>query len=84
MQYHQIHSLALLGLTFSGAATATQGGSVASHLFAIGTVLFSFNIYFTSFLNPAGKLKKVVGPLTPIGGMTLMAGWVSLAWARPT
>ena len=42
-------------------------------VFAVGTVLFSFGIY-ASIITGLSALTY----FTPIGGLTLMAGWVSL------
>lgn len=84
MHYHLTHTLALLALTFSGAATATKAGTVAAHLFTFGILGFSFGIYTTSFLTPGSKLRKFIGPLTPLGGLTLIAAWISLAFTGKT
>jgi len=50
--------------------------TAAGGLFIAGTVLFSGSLYLISL---AGV--KAVGPVTPIGGVALMAGWACLAIA---
>lgn len=82
MQYQLVHTLALVGLTFSGTAAASHPGKVAAHLFTLGILGFSFGIYTSTFLPPESRLKKVVGPITPIGGLTLIAAWLSLGWIK--
>jgi uncharacterized membrane protein YgdD (TMEM256/DUF423 family) len=84
VQYHMWHSLALLGIawftesrpeTNSGAAQA-KWGHRAGFLFALGLVLFSGSLYvfgLTQSLPMSG--------LPPAGGMALMAGWLTLAFA---
>lgn len=43
--------------------------------FFIGVLLFSGSIYILSLTT-----QKWAGPITPIGGLFLIAGWVWLAW----
>ena len=49
---------------------------VPAVLFSVGIVGFSGSIYW---LVLSSSQKKIVGPITPIGGLFLIAGWVSLA-----
>ena len=48
-------------------------------LFLVGTILFSGSIYLL-VLSP----QRWLGPITPIGGLFLIAGWVSLAYVLTT
>lgn len=67
--YQLVHAVALLALS------ATDRASRALAILWIGgIVLFSGSIYFLS-LSEA----KWLGPVTPIGGLMLLAGWVLLA-----
>ncbi len=43
--------------------------------FIIGTILFSFSIYGLSLSAAKEKKLKFLGPITPIGGLFLVAGW---------
>jgi uncharacterized membrane protein YgdD (TMEM256/DUF423 family) len=43
--------------------------------FIIGTILFSFSIYGLSLSAAKEKKLKFLGPITPIGGLLLVAGW---------
>ncbi|KAF5218891.1 hypothetical protein ECC02_008155 [Trypanosoma cruzi] len=49
----------------------------AFHLLLLGTTLFAGTIYATSLGVPGG----VIGRLTPVGGVTLMLGWLTVALA---
>ena len=71
-QYHLLHSVVLLALALYAAQSgrAIQWPAI---LFTIGIVLFSGSIYLL-VLTPA----KWLGPVTPVGGLFLVAGWVSL------
>jgi uncharacterized membrane protein YgdD (TMEM256/DUF423 family) len=76
--YHLLHSVALLALGLYG---ATTGRSVAlpGVLFAAGVLLFSGSIYGLVLTS-----QRWLGPVTPIGGVLMIAAWLSLiALARP-
>ena len=68
-KYQFYHSLAiLLAVTRAG-----PGAKLPCTLFSIGTAIFSGSLY-TLVLTGNRKL----GAVTPIGGLTLIAGWFSL------
>ncbi|KAF1999528.1 DUF423-domain-containing protein [Amniculicola lignicola CBS 123094] len=74
-QYQLMHSLAL---TFT-AALAPQN-TIAMGLFTAGISMFSGSLYLLT-LDPQ-RWGKIVGPVTPIGGLCLIGGWVALAVAK--
>lgn len=47
-------------------------------LLFIGTLLFSVSIYFLSVQDILGVELKFLGPVTPIGGLLMIIGWVIL------
>jgi uncharacterized membrane protein YgdD (TMEM256/DUF423 family) len=71
-QYHLLHSVALLAL-----ALYARVGEVSirwpAGLFLAGIVLFSGSIYLLLLTQ-----MRWLGPVTPIGGLCLIAGWGSL------
>jgi len=72
--YHLVHAVALLGVA---TALASSGGGVHSPvvwLFTAGIVLFSGSLYYLSLTNA-----KWVWPITPLGGLCFLAGWLYLA-----
>lgn len=76
--YQMVHSAALLatGLRIAGPSTA---GILAGLLFAGGITAFSGSIYALVLIdNP--KYKKILGPITPLGGLLFVAGWTCLAF----
>ena len=76
--YHLLHSVVLLALGLFAVSTQRSVGLPAS-LLAGGILLFSGSIY-ALVLTQQGWL----GPVTPIGGLLLLAGWASLFWlVRP-
>jgi len=50
--------------------------TVAGIAFVAGIVLFSGSLYLLAFGAP-----RILGPLTPLGGVALIAGWLALATA---
>ncbi|MGO3261845.1 MAG: DUF423 domain-containing protein [Mesonia sp.] len=44
-------------------------------LFIVGTFLFSFSIYGLCITSAKGNKIKALGPITPLGGLLLVAGW---------
>jgi uncharacterized membrane protein YgdD (TMEM256/DUF423 family) len=74
VQYHFFHTLALLGL----AALMQRLGdkpllAASGYLFMAGIVLFSGSLYLLALGGP-----RWLGPVTPIGGLGFMAGWLLL------
>ena len=78
VHYQLFHSVVLLALGLYGAASGRSLGA-SPWLFAAGMLLFSGSIY--GLVLGSGRW---LGPVTPLGGVALMAGWISLWFlARP-
>ncbi|KAI7829140.1 hypothetical protein BX661DRAFT_142702 [Kickxella alabastrina] len=69
-RYQLIHAVALLGFS----ATGRRSRSVVG-LWTVGAVLFSGSIYCL-VLNR--DVFRPLGPVTPLGGMFMIAGWLAL------
>ena len=50
---------------------------LSSKLISIGILLFSGSIYILSLSEviDLGVFKKIIGPITPIGGLLMIVGW---------
>jgi uncharacterized membrane protein YgdD (TMEM256/DUF423 family) len=73
-QYEAIHALA----TVAAVLLARDGGRravLAPTLFLTGSLLFSGSLYALALGAP-----RLVGAVTPLGGLAFMAGWASLIW----
>ncbi len=70
--YHLLHSVVLLALGLFTISSERPVRLPAS-LFSAGVLLFSGSLYAIA-LSGASAL----GPLTPLGGLSLIAGWLSL------
>ena len=76
-QYQILHSVALLSLhAASKQAAVSSQYDLAAKLWMSGTLLFSGSIYALSLGGP-----RLLGPVTPLGGLLLMAGWVAFGVA---
>ncbi|WP_394675020.1 DUF423 domain-containing protein [uncultured Chryseobacterium sp.] len=49
-----------------------------SILMIVGTILFSFSIYFLSLQDYLGANLKFLGPITPLGGLMMILSWAIL------
>jgi len=78
VRYQMYHALALLtvAMLVGTAKSALPWLNAAGWCFIAGVVLFSGSLYLISL---AGI--KAVGPITPVGGVAFLAGWVCLAIA---
>ena len=77
-QYHLLHSVALLALALYGRATE-RSVDWPSALFLAGILLFAGSIYLLVLTG-----QRWLGPVTPLGGLLLIGGWVSLIWLART
>lgn len=77
VRYQFYHALVLLLVGFAQSADLIQPGAY-TWLFISGTILFSFSIYGLCLTAAFGSKWRFLGPVTPIGGSLLVAGWVSL------
>jgi uncharacterized membrane protein YgdD (TMEM256/DUF423 family) len=84
VRYQMYHALALLvvGILLVSWPTSSYLRS-AGRLFIIGVLLFSGSIYLLNLRHLLGLdgIQKFIGPITPIGDLLLIGGWLSLAWA---
>jgi uncharacterized membrane protein YgdD (TMEM256/DUF423 family) len=71
-QYHLLHSVAILSLALYAAATGRYIQLPAS-LMAAGVVLFSGSIYLLVLTS-----LRWLGPVTPLGGLLLIGGWLAV------
>jgi len=77
VRYQFYHALVLLASGFAQSAGLIEPG-VYLWFFICGTVLFSFSIYGLCLSGAFGTKWRFLGPVTPLGGLLLVAGWVSL------
>ena len=77
VKYQMYHAIVLLVLGFN--LNFDSNVTVwAVWCFVLGTILFSFSIYGLCLSSAKGRKIKILGPITPIGGLLLTMGWVCL------
>lgn len=74
VRYMMYHGLALLLV----AVLPVEDKRWVSILFIVGTLLFSLSIFFLSLQSVLKLNLKWLGPVTPIGGLFLVFGWIAL------
>lgn len=75
--YHFIHTIAMLALALYGSKSKVLNQSF--YLFLVGIILFSGSIYLLSTRHLYGmEGLSVIGPITPLGGVLFIAGWLNL------
>lgn len=75
-RYHLVHALALVAVGFLAHLKPSSQVDAAGWAFQAGIVLFSGSLYA---LTLSGV--RVLGAITPFGGVAFLAGWVLLALA---
>lgn len=79
VKYQMYHALLLIILSFNlNLETSLEKSMI--YCFVIGTFLFSFSIYGLTLSASKGRKPKFLGPITPIGGLLLVAGWGMLLY----
>ena len=71
-RYQMYHALAMV----LAGVIAARGASTAGWLFQVGIVIFSGSLYALALTDV-----KVLGAITPLGGVAFLAGWLWLAYA---
>ena len=82
VHYQFIHTLALLALSILLLTPATKAVSSllkwSANLIIIGIALFSGSLYTMTFMSVSGGFPAWLGPITPIGGLAFIMGWIFL------
>jgi uncharacterized membrane protein YgdD (TMEM256/DUF423 family) len=73
VKYQMYHAIVLLTLGYN-----SNIESAIYWCFTLGIVLFSFSIYGLVLSDAKKKKMKILGPITPLGGLLLVVGWLLL------
>ncbi|HEY2825149.1 MAG TPA: DUF423 domain-containing protein [Gemmatimonadales bacterium] len=73
-RYQMYHALALFAVAWTHQRAPSPWSEAAGWLFVWGTAIFSGSLYALAL---SGVV--VLGAITPIGGVALLAGWLCLA-----
>jgi uncharacterized membrane protein YgdD (TMEM256/DUF423 family) len=75
VRYHFFQALGLMGVGVTLRSLDEAAVRAAALLIVAGIVLFCGSLYALSFSAP-----RVLGVLTPVGGVAWIAGWLLFAW----
>jgi len=73
VRYQIYHAFALLGAAWGWARWQRREFTLAGALFIAGILLFSGSLYGLALSGP-----RWLGPVTPVGGLAFLAGWLAL------
>lgn len=76
IKYQMYHAILLVIIGFN--ANLFNNINSLLILFSLGIIFFSFSIYGLTITSALNKKWRFLGPITPIGGLLLVAGWISM------
>jgi uncharacterized membrane protein YgdD (TMEM256/DUF423 family) len=76
VHYQMIHALALFVAAWAVEKWPSRWTRWAGYLFAAGIVIFSGSLYILAIFDV-----RMMGAITPLGGVCFLAGWACLGWA---
>lgn len=79
VKYQMYHALALLAVGILYKDFSSKQVVWAGWSFIAGILFFSGSLYLLCFLKHQGMSYKWIGPITPLGGLCFIAGWLFLA-----
>ncbi|WP_127136237.1 DUF423 domain-containing protein [Flagellimonas oceanensis] len=80
VKYQMYHAMVLLVLGFNLSFDQPLDSWIVN-CFIFGTLLFSFSIYALCLGAAKGNKPRFLGPVTPLGGLLLVAGWALLLYS---
>jgi uncharacterized membrane protein YgdD (TMEM256/DUF423 family) len=76
VRYHLAHAVGLLGVAWAWSRWPVGGVAMSGWLIMAGILIFSGSLYLLVLTDT-----RWLGAVTPVGGVALLLGWASLAWA---
>jgi len=76
VQYHFIHTLALLVIAWLGTVMESQLLTWAGWMFVFGICVFSGSLYVMALSG-----LRILGAITPVGGLAFLLGWLLMTIA---
>lgn len=79
ISYHFYHVLAMMGVLIWWNVTGNNALKISFYLFFSGIIMFSGSLYLLSTADATDLgINQILGPVTPIGGLLFILGWLSL------
>ena len=76
VRYQLFHGLILVMIALKGHSFHLRYEKWIVSLFGLGIILFSFSIYLLNIQDLVRMNFRILGPITPIGGILLITGWM--------
>lgn len=82
VKYQFYHAMALITIYIIQKQSQTNQLNLSAWLFTLGVLFFSVSIYLLSTRSLFGMENglRFLGPITPIGGLLMIAGWLNFTW----
>lgn len=82
VKYQMYHAIVILVIAAFYNYAPSKLLMYAANLFSIGILFFSGSLYLLSLKNVIGLTNtSIIGPITPLGGLFLIAGWIVMLFA---
>lgn len=78
--YQFVHVLAAFFALFAAQHFGSKSFETAAVLFLIGILFFSGSLYLLAIYDLFPIPKFILGPITPVGGILFISGWLLLAY----
>lgn len=78
VRYQMYHALFLLVIGLMQRTDLIKGLNLVRNLTIAGVFCFSFSIYLLNLQDTLGVKLSFLGPVTPLGGLLLIAAWAIL------
>jgi uncharacterized membrane protein YgdD (TMEM256/DUF423 family) len=82
ISYQFYHTIALFITAFLIERNDVKYFKWAGYCFIGGIIFFSGSLYLLSMNGMIGLNEKIIGPITPIGGLGFIMGWLFLAYGN--
>jgi uncharacterized membrane protein YgdD (TMEM256/DUF423 family) len=81
VQYQFYHVVALFAVVLLSTKISSKSLDFAGWFFTIGILFFSGSLYLLATRSLLGieSITPIIGPITPIGGLCFIIGWILLA-----
>ncbi len=78
-QFYHVFALAIAAILYE--KFPTQSMINAAACFIVGMIFFCGSLYILTLRAATGiEWLRFAGPVTPVGGLFFIAGWIQLAW----
>lgn len=79
VRYQVYHAFALIMLGILSEKFGSSLLNYSGYLFILGIILFSGSLYLLSTRSLSGLDGKILGPITPLGGLCFIIAWLLFA-----